>query len=242
VLWGIWFHFWLVIITWITGWTVVIASYVHPRGRTVEHMTHWWGRTLLRFTRIPVEVLGREHLQPGQAYVYAANHRSSFDIFVLISELPGKFLWVAKHTLFRIPVFGWALHRMGSVPVNRDNLHEAVKSLNRAAAIVQSGVSMIIFPEGTRGTTGELLPFKKGVFVMAIKAGQPIVPVSISGTRAIQPPGSFRVHPGPIRVVISPPIAPEDFRRKEDLMEAVRQAIAANYDPEFPEVSGGQNG
>jgi 1-acyl-sn-glycerol-3-phosphate acyltransferase len=242
VLWGLWLSFWLIIATWITGWSVIFASYLHPRGRTVEHMTHWWGRTILRMMRVPVEVVGREHLQPDQAYVYASNHRSSFDIFVLISELPGKFLWVAKQSLFRIPVFGWALHRMGSVPVDRSNLQTAVKSLNRAAAIVKSGVSMIIFPEGTRGTTAELLPFKKGVFVMAIKAGQPIVPVSISGTSAIQPPGSFRVRPGPIRVVIAPPISPQDFRRKEDLMDAVRQAIAANYDPDFPPGSGGQNG
>ncbi|MBU4353856.1 MAG: 1-acyl-sn-glycerol-3-phosphate acyltransferase, partial [Proteobacteria bacterium] len=95
-----------------------------------------------------------------------------------------------------------------------------------------------IFPEGTRAMTRELLPFKKGVFIMAIKAGQPIVPVSISGTRFIQPRGTIRMIPGPIKVVISPPIAPQTFRRKEDLMAAVRQAIEAHYDPDFPHGPG----
>ena len=181
---------------------------------------------------------GLEHLVPGQAYVFAANHRSNFDIFALVAVLPGRFLWVAKKSLFQIPVLGQALSRMGSISVDRDNLRSAVQSLDRATAIVKRGVSLIIFPEGTRALSRELLPFKKGVFIMAIKAGQPIVPVSISGTRFIQPRGTIRMIPGPIKVVISPPIAPHTFRRKEDLMAAVRQAIEAHYDPDFPHGPG----
>ena len=181
---------------------------------------------------------GLEHLAPGQAYVFAANHRSNFDIFALVSVLPGRFLWVAKKSLFQIPVLGQALSRMGSISVDRDNLRSAVQSLDRATAIVKRGVSLIIFPEGTRAMSRELLPFKKGVFIMAIKAGQPIVPVSISGTRFIQPRGTIRMRPGPIKVVISPPIAPQTFRRKEELMAAVRQAIDAHYDPDFPHGPG----
>ena len=101
---------------------------------------------------------------------------------------------------------------------------------------------MIIFPEGTRATVAELLPFKKGVFIMAQKAGQPIVPVSISGTRFIQPRASLRVRPGPVKVVLSPPIQPQNFKRKEELMAAVRQAVEANYDPDFPYGPGGADG
>ena len=123
---------------------------------------------------------------------------------------------------------------MGSISVDRENLRSAVQSLDRATAIVKRGVSLIIFPEGTRAMSRELLPFKKGVFIMAIKAGQPIVPVSISGTRFIQSRGTIRMKPGPIKVVISPPITPLTFRRKEELMAAVRQAIDAHYDPDFP--------
>ncbi len=127
---------------------------------------------------------------------------------------------------------------MGSISVDRANLRSAVQSLDRATAIVKRGVSLTIFPEGTRALSRELLPFKKGVFIMAIKAEQPIVPVSINGTRFIQPRGTIRMTPGPIKIVVSPPIAPGTFRRKEELMAAVRQAIDAHYDPDFPHGPG----
>ncbi|MCK9377801.1 MAG: 1-acyl-sn-glycerol-3-phosphate acyltransferase [Syntrophobacterales bacterium] len=239
--WGLWFHFWLVILTFWAGMLVIFWAYIDKNSPMIHRACQWWGRNLLRIAHIPVQVEGLEHLSPGQAYVFAANHRSNFDIFVLISVLPGRFLWVAKKALFHIPVLGLALSRMGSISVDRDNLRSAVQSLERATAVVKSGVSMIIFPEGTRATCPELLPFKKGVFIMAMKAGQPIVPVSISGTRFIQPPGVIRMRPGPIKVVISPPINPGAVKRKEELMAAVRQAIDARYDPDFPFGPGGRN-
>lgn len=238
VAWGLWFQFWLVLLTLWAGFLVICWSYIDRDSPMIHRSTRWWGRNLLKVAHIPVQVEGLEHLAPGQAYVFAANHRSNFDIFALVAVLPGRFLWVAKKSLFHIPILGQALSRMGSIPVDRHNLRSAVQSLDRATAIVKRGVSLIIFPEGTRATTRELLPFKKGVFIMAIKAGQPIVPVSISGTRFIQPPETIRMKPGPIKVVISPPIAPHTFRRKEDLMAAVRQAIEAHYDPDFPHGSG----
>jgi 1-acyl-sn-glycerol-3-phosphate acyltransferase len=238
VAWGLWFHFWLVALTLWAGILVIFWSYIDRDSPMIHRACRWWGRNLLKIAHIPVRVEGLEHLAAGQAYVFAANHRSNFDIFVLISVLPGRFLWVAKKSLFEVPILGQALSRMGSVSVDRTNLRSAVQSLDRATAIVKSGVSMIIFPEGTRALSRELLPFKKGVFIMAIKAGQPIVPVSISGTRFIQAPETIRMNPGPVKVVISPPIAPGIFRRKEELMDAVRQAIDAHYDPDFPHGPG----
>jgi len=234
VAWGLWFYFWLVALTLWAGILVIFWSYIDRESPMIHRACQWWGRNLLKIAHVQVRVEGLEHLTPGQAYVFAANHRSNFDIFALISVLPGRFLWVAKKSLFHIPILGQALTRMGSISVDRENLRSAVQSLDRATAIVKSGVSMIIFPEGTRSLSRELLPFKKGVFIMAMKAGQPIVPVSISGTRFIQARESIRVRPGPIRVVISPPIFPRAFRRKEDLMAAVRQAIDTHYDPDFP--------
>ncbi len=232
--WGLWFHFWLVVITLITALIVIGLGPFDRQGKAAQLMARWWARNLVRVARIPLEVRGLEHLEPGQAYVFAANHRSNFDIFTLLTVLPGRLLFVAKKSLFQIPLFGPALSRMGSVPLERENLRQALKSLEVAAAQVKAGASMIIFPEGTRVTTPELIPFKKGVFLMASKAGQPIVPVSLSGTRFIQPRGALQIRPGPVRVVISPPIDPQDYPRKEDLMAAVYQAIAANYDPDYP--------
>jgi 1-acyl-sn-glycerol-3-phosphate acyltransferase len=242
VAWGLWFNFWLLFVTLTLGSLVILLTFIDSSGRLSQGMGRWWARSLLFLARTPVQVEGLEHLAAPQAYVFAANHRSNFDIFVLFAILPGKFLWVAKKELFKIPILGQALSRMGSIPVDRENLQEAIRSLNRATSMVRGGTSMIIFPEGTRVTSRELVPFKKGVFIMAMKAGQPIVPVSISGTLAIQPRGSWRVRPGPVRVVFAPPINPKNFSTKEELMEAVRQAIAANYDPDFPYGPGGRDG
>ena len=233
---GLWFSFWLVLITLITGTLIIIATTFEPQGTLGRKLARVWAKLLLKILDIPVIVEGREHLVPGQTYIFAANHRSQFDIFVLLDILPGDFGWVAKKSLFQIPVFGQAMSRLGNISIDRQNLQEAIKSLNHAADLVQEGRSLIIFPEGTRATSRELLPFKKGVFIMAQKAGQPIVPVSISGTTAIQPRGSLHIRPGPIKVVISPPIDPQEFRGrpKEELMAAVHQAIADHFDPDYP--------
>ena len=233
---GLWFSFWLVLLTLIMGTLIIIATTFEPQGTLGRKLARVWAKLLLKILDIPVIVEGREHLVPGQTYIFAANHRSQFDIFVLEEILPGDFGWVAKKSLFQIPVFGQAMSRLGNISIDRQNLQEAIKSLNHAADLVQEGRSLIIFPEGTRATSRELLPFKKGVFVMAQKAGQPIVPVSISGTTAIQPRGSLHIRPGPIKVVISPPIDPQEFRGrpKEELMAAVHQAIADHFDPDYP--------
>ena len=238
MVWGLWFHFWLFVATIVFGSLAIIFSFLDYSRTFSQHMAVWWAKTLLFLGRIPVQVQGLEHLNPGGTYVYAANHRSNFDIYVLLAVLPGQFLWVAKKSLFRIPLFGQALSRMGYVPVDRADRTSAIRSLNNATAKIKAGASVIIFPEGTRATVPELLPFKKGVFVMALKAGQPVVPVSISGTRFIQPRASLRVRPGLVKVVISPPIQPQGFERKEELMDAVRRAIEANYDPDFPYGTG----
>lgn len=239
--WGLWFHFWLVPITIIMASLTILSTFVDHSGKSTNWIARTWGWLLLWVGRIPLQVEGLEHLQPGQAYVFAANHRSNFDIYALISLMPGKIVWVAKESLFKIPIFGQSIRRMGSIPVDRSDLQKAIRSLNQAAEKIKGGFSTIIFPEGTRATTPELLPFKKGLFIMAQKAGQPIVPVSVSGTRFIQPRGSFKIRPGPVRVVISPPIHPKDFLNKDELMIAVRTALEAHYAPYFPHGPGASN-
>lgn len=231
---GLWFHFWLVPITVIGVSLTILFSFLDRSGRMMHQVARWWGQALLHFGRITVQVEGLEHLVPGQTYIYAANHRSNFDIYLLLAFLPGPFAFIAKESLFRIPLFGQALHRMGCVPVNRENVQQAIRSLNRAAAKVKEGASLAIYPEGTRATIPELLPFKKGVFIMAMRGGQPVAPVALSGTRFIQPRGTIRVRPGPVKIVVSPPIFPQNYRRKEELMAAVYQSLAASYDPDFP--------
>jgi 1-acyl-sn-glycerol-3-phosphate acyltransferase len=239
---GLWFHFWFLLITIAGTIAAIVASFLDRTGAMAQRAARSWARALLWVGRISVQVEGLENLVPGQNYVFAANHRSNFDIYVLLALLPGTFAFVAKKSLFKIPLFGQAIHRLGCVPVDRENVQQAIRSLNEAAAKVREGKSMLIFPEGTRATTPELLPFKKGVFIMALKAGQPVVPVAVNGTRSIQPRGAFWVRPGPVQIVIQPPIFPENFRRKEELMEVVQQSLAAAYDPDFPYGPGGTDG
>lgn len=233
---GLWFNFWLILLTLITGVMVVLFTLFDPRASLGRRLAGLWGRLLLKVAGTPVTVEGREHLIPGQTYIFAANHRSQFDIFVIMATLPGEFGWVAKKSLFQIPVFGQAMVSLGNISIDRTNLKDAIRSLNEGAERVKKGLSLVVFPEGTRATTRELLPFKKGVFIMALKAGEPVVPVSISGTLAIQPRGSLHLRPGPVKVVISPPVDPRDFRgqRKEAFMAAVHQAIARHFDPDYP--------
>jgi 1-acyl-sn-glycerol-3-phosphate acyltransferase len=233
---GLWFNFWLVLVTFTVAGIIILVTMFERRGSLGRKLASLWAKVLLKIMHIPVNVEGLEHLVPGQTYIFAANHRSQFDIFVLLATLPGEFGWVAKKSLFQIPIFGQAMARLGNVSLDRTNLKDAIKSLNEAATLVQGGRSMIIFPEGTRATSRELLPFKKGVFIMALKAGQPIVPISINGTMAIQPRGSLHLRPGPVNVVISPPIDSRNFRGqpKEQLMAAVHQAIADHFDPDYP--------
>ena len=237
---GLWFYFWLILLTLILGTQIIIFTLIQPQGNLGRKIARLWAGLLLKILDIPVSVEGLENLVPGQTYVFASNHRSQFDIFVLMVTLPGDFGWVAKKSLFQIPVFGQAMGRLGNISIDRQNLQEAIKSLNNAAELIQRGRSLIIFPEGTRASTRELLPFKKGVFIMALKGAQPIVPVSISGTLAIQERGSLYVRPGPVKVAISPPIDPLEFkgRPKEELMAAVSRAIADHFDPDYPYAPG----
>jgi 1-acyl-sn-glycerol-3-phosphate acyltransferase len=233
---GLWFHFWLIIFTLIAAVMTILFALIQPRAQLALGISKLWGRILLKFVPIPLTVEGQSHLIPGQPYIFAANHRSQFDIFVLMEILPGRFGWVAKKALFQIPLFGQAMASVGNISVDRSNLKEAIKSLNRGATLIQRGHSIVVFPEGTRATTRELLPFKKGVFIMAQKAGAPVVPISISGTMAIQPRGALRIKPGPVKVVISPPVRPQDYRGrpKEEFMAAVYKAIADHFDPDYP--------
>lgn len=233
---GLWFYYWLILLTLFLGTQIILVALVQPQGRLARRLARLWAKLLLNILGIHITVEGLEHLVPGQPYVFAANHRSQFDIFVLLVTLPGEFGWVAKKSLFQIPVFGQALGRLGGISIDRNNLQQAIKSLNHAADLVQRGLSVIIFPEGTRATSRELLPFKKGVFVMTRQAEQPIVPVTINGTLAIQPRGSLYIRPGPVKVIISPPIDPKDFRGrpKGELIAAVHRAIAEHFDPDYP--------
>lgn len=192
----------------------------------------------LSFTRVKIE--GQENILPNQSYVFAANHSSVFDIVVLLAYLPIQFRWLAKESLFKMPVWGWCMTWAGYIPLNRTNAREGLKSLNQAAEQIRNGKSVIVFPEGTRSDDGKIGEFKRGVFTLAAKAGQPIIPVAISGANRVMPARSLSLHPGKkIKVILCPAIPVKGKDRKEQvrLMAEVKKALVEKYDPDYGKAS-----
>jgi 1-acyl-sn-glycerol-3-phosphate acyltransferase len=218
---------WVVLSTAVLGIIAISVSFFTRTGNVVHIIARIWGRAILFVSRIRVTVKGLENIDPSQSYVYMANHQSNFDIPVLLAHLPVQFRWLAKAELFRIPIFGRAMRGAGYIEIDRFNQKSAFESLNQAAGKLKNGVSIMMFPEGTRSRDGKIRPFKKGGFVMAIGSGEPIVPVIIKGTWPIMAKSSLRINSGDVTLQIERPIRTTDYTRdtKEDLIESVRTVI-----------------
>ena len=186
-------------------------------------------RDLTALLGVDVTMHGREHVEKVGPVIYAPNHQSHLDILTLLGHLPGATRFAAKRELWRHPVMAAILDTLGMVPVDRERPEGSVELLNRAAA---SGDSFVIFPEGTRSRDGQLLPFKKGAFVLAIAAGLPVVPVTMRGTRRLMPRGSrMTVVPGEVEIVIDEPIATSGlgYDDRDVLAARVRTAIERHH-------------
>jgi 1-acyl-sn-glycerol-3-phosphate acyltransferase len=178
-------------------------------------------------TGVKVQIVGLDRFDNQGTYIYMCNHVSNIDPPIVIPAIPKRTSVLVKKEVFRFPVLATAM-RMGSlVPVDRTDRDSAINSLKKAQEVLASGVNMTVFPEGTRSKTGELLPFKKGPFYMALESGVPVIPMTVLGTRAIWPKGKFGITPGTATVVFHPPIDPKQYPDREALVEAVRQSIAS---------------
>ena len=224
---------WVCFATLVAGTIVIVLSFFVRSGDPLHKIARLWGRSILVASRIKVTVKGMSNIDPASPYIYMPNHQSNFDIPVLLGHLTVQFRWLAKMELFKIPIFGRAMRKAGYISIDRNNRESAFESLAVAADQIKNGVSVLIFPEGTRSRDGNIRPFKKGGFVMAIDAGVPIVPVVITGTRAIMPKGKFRVYKGHVNMDIQKPIRTSTYTRetKEALMESVRRAICEKFEP-----------
>jgi 1-acyl-sn-glycerol-3-phosphate acyltransferase len=190
-------------------------------------------RLALRLSGVKLEIHGLEKIPHGRAAIYMPNHQSNCDPPAVITILP-PVLVLAKHEFFRIPVLGPAMVLRGFIPVDRKNRDRAIAAVEQAVESMKAGNSFMAFPEGTRSADGRLQIFKKGLFVMAIKAGALIVPISVSGARKIMPKGKFAIHPGRVRITIHDPISAAGYaiEQRKELIEVTRQAILKGLDPE----------
>lgn len=204
----------------------------------------WWGARLgLWLAGIRLEVRGEETLPRGRPCVYMANHQSNVDPPVLFVVLPPRIALIGKQQVFRIPVLGWALHLGDFVPINRSNPMAARAAINEALTRLERGVSFLVYPEGTRSPDGRLQRFKHGVFVLALRAGVPIVPITLQGAEAIMPKRRWEIYPGVVRVTIHPPVE----TRHRSVAERARlaqevQAIIASALPEDKRPSASKAG
>ena len=187
-----------------------------------------WARSLCAAAGVKVVVHGAEHIAHGRGTVYASNHVSWFDIFAIASVLP-RYTFVAKAELRKIPIFGWGAEGAGVVFLARENRKSAFEAYETIAAKIVHGLSVVVYPEGTRSESYALRPFKKGPFVLAIAAGAPVVPVVVYGSRAVMPKGGFRVHSGTVHVHLLEPVATTgyDYEHRHELMRVVWDRMAA---------------
>lgn len=210
------------------GTLAILGSWFPPRGNWMFAMARLWSLLLLRASLIRVEIRHEPGLDPRASYVFLANHQSLFDIPVLLSTVPGQVRMMAKRSLFRVPIFGWALAAGGFIPIDRGDRSTARQSFASAIARIRGGTSILLFPEGTRSLSDTLLPFERGGFLLALKSGLPIVPVGIQGTRAVQRRGVWTIHPGTVVIHYGTPIdiAAYGVRRKRELIAEVRRQVA----------------
>lgn len=193
-------------------------------GRWMHRHACFWAKGGLKVAGVRYRVYGQDNIPVSGPLIFMSNHQGNFDILTLYQAIPQQFAWLAKEELFKIPVFGQAMARGGYIPVDRGDGRKALKSLDAAAELIRTGRSVLIFPEGTRSTDGQLLPFKRGGFILAAKAGVPVVPVAISGSLTINPPRQNRLYPGTITIRFGEPI-PAAGCKPAQLQDQVQAAI-----------------
>jgi 1-acyl-sn-glycerol-3-phosphate acyltransferase len=190
-------------------------------------------RAGLRLAGIRVEVEGRELVPARTACIFMSNHVSNLDPPALLPRIPGRTSAFLKRSLMKIPVLGYGFRLGEFVPVDRDGrVESAQESVAAARRVMEKGLHITTFVEGTRSLDGRMLPFKKGPFYLAMETGAPCVPVSIYGTEKMMAKGSLRIRPGTAHVTFHAPLYPKDFRTREELMGAVRAAVASGL-PEW---------
>jgi 1-acyl-sn-glycerol-3-phosphate acyltransferase len=226
-----------VLLTAVCATAAFLAALVDRSGRTTRRIGGAWSRALLRLLRIDVEVTGAENVPAGPA-VYAANHASTVDIFVVFGYLPLDFRIVFKQSVGFIPILGWSIWLGGHVPIDRSHPFRARKSLERAAKRIASGTNVVVFPEGTRSPDGGVRRFRRGSFRLAVEAGVPVVPVSIVGVKALVPHGIPSARPGTVRVVIHPALPSRGLTldQVDGFADEVRAVVAAGCGQTVEEV------
>ncbi len=217
----------LLFLTIITAVATTILSPLLPNSQLSYFPARWWGRAFCYLLFIKVKIKGLELIDPQKSYVIACNHQSMYDIFVVYGWFPMFFKWIMKAELRRIPLVGKACEAAGHIFIDRSHPMAAQRSIERAESQLRNGVSVVIFPEGTRTHDGAVGKFKKGAFRIAADLKLPVVPVTLKGCFERLPRNTFNVTPGLIEVYVHEPVDIEPYwpDNVADMMDLTRKII-----------------
>ena len=194
----------------------------------------WITNAGVRAAGIKIEMTGLENVPPGRSCIFMSNHVSNLDPPVVLPLLPGRSSVLLKKELMNIPILGRAMRMAKFVPVERGHRRDAAQaSVEAAADALRSGLHILVYPEGTRSRDGRLSTFKKGPFFLAKETQAPIVPIALSGTQTMMHKGSNAIVPGLARIQMLPAVEPSKYETREELLLAVRSAIAEALPPEM---------
>jgi 1-acyl-sn-glycerol-3-phosphate acyltransferase len=220
--------------------TVVVATTIivmsgFTSGRVAQRLTVKWARLVLMCLGISCSVENAHHIVPGTSYIITPNHQSIMDFLPLLSTLPVRFRWVLKKELLSIPLFGWGLICIGAVSIDRSSPSKALKEILGATERLKDGWSLLVYPEGTTTHDGLMLPLKRGPFVLAVKTGIPILPVTCNGPFKIMPRGARLVKPGHVRLTVGKPIVTKGLDEEDvpALMEQTQAEMRKYLDSEY---------
>ncbi len=191
----------------------------------VHKVQQFWSRSFFWLMFLPVSVDGTEHIQPGQSYVFVANHQSMFDVWLVYGWLPVIFKWLMKAELRKVPFVGIGCKAAGHIFVDRRNAKAAMESLKEVEKQLTNGVCTVIFPEGTRSLNGEVGRFKRGAFQIAWDLGLPVIPLSLDGCFEVMPKGQPFVNRHPVHMHIGEPIDLKQFADANEAIDFVRNAV-----------------
>ena len=203
----------------------ILVSPVDRRGKITHYLSKLFGGGILFIAGVKVTVEGKELLNKNENYIFISNHQSFFDIPILMKAIPNNVRFIYKDSLTKIPILGWGMYLGGYIPINRENVRDAMKSLKKAAEKIANGISVTIFPEGTRSEDGKPGEFKRGMFVMADEAKVPLVPTTILGSINILPRNKFQIKSGTVKVIFDKPVV---YKKDKNFLDEIRNVILKN--------------
>lgn len=222
-----------IVITFVTAIITSVGSLIGNGHFWGYYPPHYWSKLCCIIALVKVKVNGRENIDPKTSYIFVANHQGAFDIWAIYGYLGHNFKWLMKKSLEKIFMVGGACRRAGHIFVDDSNIHAIKETISKAESTLQGGMSLVIFPEGSRSWDGKMIPFKRGAFMLASEFKLPVVPITIDGSFRRMPRYTYNITPGTITLTIHKPIYPGErgFNTKV-LMTQCREAINSSLPPE----------